>query len=154
MSQSFLSSYEFDVFLCLLNTIIKSWCKRSVSVFCCRCGYTCILARGVLSRHRPELSWHNFHHCIRTEMPSLELQISTWPWKDPRKIPKCVCLSHFLYLTMTSAENETSFVISAHLCIKTLVGNVSIKDNFFLYNFTKIQKIFSFSLIFLNCVFL
>lgn len=99
MGQSFLSSCVFDVFLCLFNMNIKSWCKGPVSAVCCRCACTDSPGGGVLSRQRPKLSWHNFHHWIRKEMPSLELQVPTQSWKDPGKIPKRVCLSYFFFFS-------------------------------------------------------
>lgn len=145
MNESIPSVFLSDwFFLCLFNMKIKPWCKGPVSAVCCRCASTDSPGGGVLSRQRPKLSWHNFHHWIRKEMPSLELQVPTQSWKDPEKIPKRVCISLFLTffffsLTVTIAEN---FAIFAHLCFKKLIGNVHIKENFFHYHFTKIQKHF------------
>lgn len=125
----------FDTFLCLLSKNTKSWCKRPVSVVHCRCAYESSPGRGVLPRQRPELSWHNFHYCIRKKMPGLELHVPTQTWKNPRQIPICVCLSHLflLYLTMTIID----CIIFAHPCSKTLPGDVSMKENF-----SKMQKHF------------
>lgn len=97
MNESIPSVFLSDwFFLCLFNMKIKPWCKGPVSAVCCRCASTDSPGGGVLSRQRPKLSWHNFHHWIRKEMPSLELQVPTQSWKDPEKIPKCVCISLFL----------------------------------------------------------
>jgi len=93
----FLSSPVFDAFLCLLSKNMKSWCKRPVSVHC-RCACAGSLVRGVLPRQRRELSWHNFHHCIRKEMSGLELHVPTQTWKNTGQIPKCVCLSQLFLL--------------------------------------------------------
>lgn len=128
MSHLILLPCVFDAFLCLLSKNEKSWCKRPVSVVCCRCACAGSPVRGVLSRQRPELSWHNFYHRIGKEMPGLELHVPTPAWKNPRQVPKCVCLSHLLllYLTMTIID----CIIFAHLCFKTLPGNESIEENF------------------------
>lgn len=136
----------FDAFLLLLSKNTKWWCKRWVSVVCYRCACAGSPVRGVLPRQRPELSWHNFHHCIRKEMPSLELHVPTQAWKNPRQIPKWVCLSQLslLYQTMTLIADSILF---AHLCFKSLPGNIPISE--------KISRMWKYLLLvwFLKCMF-
>lgn len=107
---------------------IKSWCERPVSVVCCRSTYADAPSGGVLPRQRPKLSWHNFHHCIGNKVPGLELHVPTQAWKNPRQIPKCVCLSRLFLLCLSRIIADPTMF--AHLWFRTLPGNVSVKKKF------------------------
>lgn len=112
---------------CSVRTL-KLWCQRSVSVVCCRCACTSSPNRGVLSRHRPELSWHNFCHCIGKEVPGLELHVPTHAYKNPGQIPRRVRLPHLFLLSL--AITIACCIIFAQLCFKTLLGNIDKRELF------------------------